>query len=478
MTQTQEMMSVDRRARMALPGIPKPYLAPEIRITSFEEASPGYTPEQAMTEAARCIHCKDPAPCVRACPLGNDIPSALWYIERGDFQKAIDIFRETSTMPDICGRICPPEHTCMGKCVLGKRGDSIHIGALEFFVADLQRNNDDLPTPTIAPLAGKRIGIVGAGPAGLSCAERLAILGHDVVVYEAWPEPGGLLMYGVPNFKLDRSVIRWKANWLEQLGVVFRCGTKVGQDVQLDALIAQEGLDAAFLGTGALIGATMKIPGENLGGVYAAIDFLVRHNNPKSSLPKDYHDPLEIGERIAVIGGGDTALDCLRTAIRLGANEVTCYYRRTGAEMPANAEDCKLAFQERANFEYLNAPAAFLDENGDGHVDLIRMIRMELGDPDDSGRRHPARIEGSEHEIAVDSVVLAIGFWPDPLLENTVSNLKTHKWGLIVADSETGQTSRPEIFAGGDNVTGPDLVVSAAAAGIRSAKAINDYLSR
>jgi len=345
-------------------------------------------------------------------------------------------------------------------------------------VADHQRHDAGMPLPGKAPPTGKRVGIVGAGPAGLSCAERLAIAGHEVVVYEAWPEPGGLLMYGVPDFKLDRAIIRWKADWLARLGVTFRCGTKVGADVSLDDLVMQERFDAIFLGAGALIEASMGIPGEDLLGVYLAIDFLVRHNTPKEALPVTYQTPLEVGERVAVIGGGDTALDCLRTAIRLGAKDVICYYRRTEAEMPANADDCKLAAQEGARIEYLTAPVAFLDENGDGRVDAIRMIRMELGEPDDSGRRRPAPVDGSEYRIEVDSAVLAIGFWPDPLLGKKTPGLETRQHGLIVADPTTGQTSRPEIFAGGDNVTGPDLVVSAAAAGIRAAKAINDFLAR
>ena len=241
MTQTQEMLSVDRRARVKLPGIPKPYHPPAQRITNFDEAPPGYSAEQAMAEAARCIHCKDPAPCVQACPLGNDIPSALWYIEHGDFQKAIDIFRESSTMPEICGRICPPEHTCKGRCVLGKQDNSIHIGALEYFVADHQRNGNGPLLPEKAPETGKRVAVVGAGPAGLSCAEKLAIAGHEVVAYDAWPEPGGLLMYGVPNFKLDRAAVRGKADWLRLLGVSFRCEVKIGEDTLLDDLIEQGG---------------------------------------------------------------------------------------------------------------------------------------------------------------------------------------------------------------------------------------------
>jgi glutamate synthase (NADPH/NADH) small chain len=284
-------------------------------------------------------------------------------------------------------------------------------------------------------------------------------------------------MYGVPNFKLDREVVRGKADWLRLLGVSFRCGVKVGDDTLLDDLIEQEEFDAVFLGTGALIEATMDIPGESLAGVYTSIDFLVRHNTPKGALPTDYHEPLELGKRVAVIGGGDTALDCLRTAVRLGAEETTCYYRRTEAEMPANAHDHKLADQEGAKFVYLAAPVAFLDRNNDGRVDAVQMIHMELGTPDDSGRQRSVPVKGSEYIIEVDSVILSIGFWPDPLLAETTPSLAVHKYGLIVADPETGQTSRPGIFAGGDNVIGPDLVVSAAAAGIRAAKAISDYLA-
>jgi glutamate synthase (NADPH/NADH) small chain len=476
MAQTEEMLSVNRRERMKLPGIPKPYRDPEVRILDFAEASPGYDAAAAQAEAARCIHCPDPAPCVEACPLGNDIPSALWYIEQGDFVRAAEIYRQTSPMPEICGRVCPPDSTCMAVCSVGKRGEAIHTSALEQFAADYQRKTSGVPLPEIAPPTGKHVAVVGAGPAGLAAAEKLRVAGHAVTVYEAWPEAGGLLMYGIPGFKLDKSVVRWKVDWLRDLGVEFKTGVEVGRGVTVDELLAQ-GFDAIFLGIGTRLEASMKVPGEDLEGVYTSIDFLSRANAPQELMPPDKRDLPEVGSRLAVIGGGDTATDCLRTGLRLGADEVVCYYRRSEAEMPGNADERAHAEEEGARFVYLTAPVAFLDSDGDGRVDEMEMIQMELGEPDESGRRRPVPIEGSEYRVPVSSVALAIGYWPDPLLGETTPGLETRKWGLIVAEEETGATSRPEIWAGGDAVTGPKLVGEAVAAGLRAAEAINEYLA-
>lgn len=478
MPQTDEMRDVDRKERMKLDPITKPYRDPAERIKDFGEGSPGYSAEEAMAEAARCLHCPDPAPCMENCPLENEVPVALWYIEQGDFLKAAEVYRATSPLPDICGRVCPPENSCATGCVLNKRDKGINTAALEQFAADYQREHEGVSLPEKGPATGKKVAIIGAGPAGLSCAERLAIAGHEVVVYDAWPEPGGLLMYGIPNFKLDRSLTRWKVDWLRELGITFVPDTKVGEDVTVDDLIDREGFDAVFLGTGCGIEASMKVPGEELKGVYGSIDFLSRANAPKEALPEDYRTLPKVGKRVAVIGGGDTATDCLRTSLRLGAEEVICYYRRSEEEMPGNAKERHHAEEEGAKFIFLTAPVEFLDKDGDDHVDAMTMIRMELGEPDDSGRRRPVPIEGSEYEVPVDAVALAIGYWPDPLMGETTPSLETHKWGLIVINEETGQTSRPEVFAGGDNVTGPALVGQAAAAGILAANAINEFLAK
>lgn len=477
MPQSIDMQSIDRKARMKLTPIEKPYRPPQERVNDFSECSPGFSLKQAQAEAARCIHCPNPSPCVQACPLGNDISLALWYIEQGDFIKAAEIYRQSNPLPEICGRVCPDEGSCAGACVLTKRGKGINTQALEAFVSDYQRLHSGVPLPDVASGTGKKVAVIGAGPAGLTVAEELVVAGHDVTVYEAQPVAGGLLVYGIPSFKLDKALVRWKADWLRELGVKFVMNTRIGEGITIDDLIDKEGYAAVFLGTGAEVEASMKVPGEDLGNVYGSLRFLARANLDDEMLPADKRDPIQIGKRVAVIGGGDTATDCLRSAIRLGAEEVICYYRRTEAEMPGNPKERHHAEEEGAQIIYLTAPVALLDKDADGKVDAMTMIRMELGEPDSSGRRRPVPIEGSEYEVEVDDVVLAIGFWPDPLLGETTRDLETHKWGLFVIDEETGRTSRPEIFAGGDNVTGPALVNAAVAAGKRSAAAISAYLS-
>jgi glutamate synthase (NADPH/NADH) small chain len=468
--------AIDRKARMQLEAVHKPYRPVEERIQDFAECTTGFTPEQAMAEAARCIQCGRPA-CVASCPLENNIPLALSYIEQGEFEKAAEVYRLTNPIPEICGRVCPPDSTCSGACVLDKRDKAIDTGALEAFVADYQRQHGGVPLPEKAPSTGRKVAVIGAGPAGMAVAEELTKAGHEVTIYEGMSAPGGLLVYGIPGFKLDKALVEWKAEWLRELGIKFVFNTRIGQDITLDDLVNQEGFDAVFLGTGAEIEASMNIPGQDLGGIYGSLDFLMRANVQTDWLPPEKQEPVTVGKRVAVIGGGDTATDCLRTSIRLGAEEVTCYYRRTEVEMPGNSKERHHAEEEGAAIEYLTAPVEFLDKSGDGNVDTMVMIRMELGEPDDSGRRRPIKIEGSEYEEPIDNVVLAIGFWPDPLLSETTPDLETHKWGLIVVDEETGQTSRANIFAGGDNVTGPALVNAAIAAGKRAAFSIDAMLS-
>jgi glutamate synthase (NADPH/NADH) small chain len=415
---------------------------------------------------------------VAACPLGNDIEKALWCVEQGDFIGAAEIYRATNPIPEICGRVCPDESSCATKCVLAKRGKGINTQAIEAFVADYQREKVGVELPEKAPPTGKKVGIVGAGPAGLFVAEYLAVAGHQVVVYDAWPAPGGLLVYGIPNFKLGKEIVRWKTDWLRRLGVQFEMSTRIGETLSLDELIEREGCDAVFLGTGAGVEGRMEIPGEELGRIYGSIQYLTQPGNvPEDMLPEGRRGAIRVGRRVAVIGGGDTATDCLRTAIRQGAEEVVCYYRRTEAEMPGNANERHHAEEEGAVIHYLTAPIEMLDRDGDGNVDAMRMIRMELGEPDASGRRRPVPVEGSEYEVEVDDVILAVGFWPDPLMGETTPGLETRRWGLVVVDEETGQTSRPEIFAGGDNVTGPALVNTALGAGKRAAQAIDRYLT-
>ncbi len=477
MLYTDELDSMGRKARVRMPPVSRAYRPAASRLSDFEECCIPLTPEQAMEEAARCLHCPTPSACVGACPVGNDIPAALWAIEQGNFLEAAEIYRRTNPMPEICGRVCPGESSCAASCVLTRRGKGINTRGLEAFVADWQREHGGVPLPPKATSTGKKVAVIGAGPAGLTVAEKVVLAGHDVTVYDAMPAPGGLLVYGIPSFKLNKSLVQWKVDWLSQLGVRFVMNTRVGKDITLDDLIERDGYDAVFIGTGAQVEANMKVPGEDLGRVYGSLDFLVRANVPDDMLPADKRDRVQVGERVAVIGGGDTATDCLRTALRLGAEEVICYYRRTEAEMPGNAAERHNAIDEGARIIYLTAPVELLDRDGDGNVDAMRMIRMELGEPDSSGRRRPVPIEGSEYEVEVDDVILAIGFWPDPLIGETTPDLRTHKWGLVAVDERTGQTSRENIFAGGDNVTGPALVNVALRAGQRAAASINKYLA-
>lgn len=477
MAPVEERPDLNRRERIAMEPIVKGYRDPVGRVQDFAECAIPFTPEQAMAEAARCIHCPQPSACVTNCPLGNDITEALWLIEQGEFVKAAEIYRQTNPIPEICGRICPGESSCAKACVLTKRDKGIATQALESFVADYQRETVGVPLPATAPATGHKVAVIGAGPAGLTVAEDLVVAGHEVTVYDANPAPGGLLVYGIPSFKLNKSIIEWKAEWLAKLGVQFVMNTRIGEDITLDELIAREGYEAVFLGTGAEVEANMSIPGEDLSRIHGSLDFLVRANVPDNMLPEDKANRVRVGKRVAIIGGGDTATDCMRTAIRLGAEEVVCYYRRTEAEMPGNAAERHHAVEEGARIDYLTAPVALLDHDGDGVVDGMKMIRMELGEPDSSGRRRPVPIEGSEYEVEVDDVVLAIGFWPDPLIGETTPDIETHRWGLIAINDETGETSRVGVFAGGDNVTGPALVNVALQAGRKAAEAIDEYLT-
>lgn len=472
-------LAIDRKARRLVPPQIPEVQDPAERIHNFDEVDRGFDITAAMLEASRCLQCPYPQGCLRGCPAHNDIPRALWYIEQGDFLAAADVFRETSNLPEICSRVCPQERQCEGACVQNGYGEPVAIGLLERFVTDYQRQKlGGIPIPPVAPPTGHKVAVVGAGPAGLTAADELARRGHKVVIFDAWPKPGGTMRYGIPSFKLPKWIIDEKVEVLRKMGVEFVMNTRIGEDILVDDLLDQHGFDAVFLGTGALINAPLKrVPGVDLKGIYQATEFLVRANLPPEDLPEPMRSRPEVGRRVAVIGGGDTAMDCLRTALRLGAEEVTCVYRRTEAQMPGNRKERKRAREEGAKFIWLAAPIEFIgDENG--HVCRMVCQRMRLGEPDASGRRRPIPIEGATFEMEVDTVVLALGFWPDPLLGETTPNLETHDWGLITADEETGRTSRPEIFAGGDNVHGPNLVVTAMVAGRKAARSIDAYLRR
>jgi len=463
---------VDRKARAW--GAPVPYYkrAVEDRICDFEEVILGFDEEMAMAEAARCLQCPDPQPCLNNCPAGNDLPQALWLISQGEFIEAALVFAETSPLPEVCGRVCPS--LCQEGCTLSTKNGSISIGKLEEFVADEARLAGAFKIRVPENITGKHVAVVGSGPAGITVAEDLIKKGHQVTIYEAWPVPGGVLIYGIPSFKLDKRVVLQKIDDLKEAGVQFVTSTRVGEAITVDAL--QEQYDAVFLGTGAAIEASMDVPGEELERIYKSTDFLIRANVPQEMLPPDRREKPCVGRRVAVIGGGDTAVDCARTAIRLGADEVTIVYRRTEVEMPGNKLERAICLEEGAKIEYLQAPIEYLgDEHG--RVKAMKVVKMELGEPDRSGRRRPIPMEGSEFIQEVDTVLLAIGYWPDPLLGQKTPQLATHKWGLILADEEVGATSRPGVFAAGDNVHGPDLVITAIASAHKAAESIDEYLN-
>jgi glutamate synthase (NADPH/NADH) small chain len=465
---------IDRKSRMALPHQPVPKQDPRQRIGNFDEVYLPYDAEAAITEAMRCIQCPG-APCSKACPLHNDIPLAVWQIEHGEFEDAAQVFRQTSTMSEVCGRVCPQIIQCEGACIYVKKGlPPVAIGRLEAFVADYQTAHGGRDTLTAAP-TGHRIAVVGAGPAGITVAQMLARQGHAVTVFDQWPSGGGILRYGIPKFKMDHKVVDDLVEYTQRLGVDFVYDTRVGEALTVDELLEQ-GYEAVFLGVGAGVPADPKIPGSDLKGIYNATPFLIRANVDDELRPPELRGPPEIGDRVVVIGGGDTAMDCLRTSVRLGAKEVTCVYRRTESEMPGNEKDRALAKDEGVSFEWLTQPTRFIADV-EGHVTAMECRRMELGEPDDSGRRRPVPIEGSEFTMPVDTVVLALGYWPDPLMGDTTPDLETHDWGLVTVDEETGATSRPGVYAGGDAVVGPDLVVTAVAHGRSAAEAIHKYLT-
>jgi glutamate synthase (NADPH) small chain len=468
-----DFLAIDRRARMRVPFLDIDHRPAQERVCDFNDVVIAMDNERAILEASRCIHCPDPAPCVEACPTHNDIPSAMWLIEQGQFLEAARLYRQTSSLPEICGRVCPHEQLCQGSCVRNKQLEPVLTGALEAFVTDFERQVGEAHIPAGAS-TGKRVAIVGAGPAGLACAEQLAQRGHQATIFEAKPAPGGLLVYGIPNFKLPKDVVFARWDDLRQAGVEFAGGVYIGKTRTIDDLFA-DGFQAVFLGVGSEIDAPMDAPGEDLPGVYKATEFLIRANVDPALLPPEMQGVPEIGRKVVVIGGGDTASDCLRTALRMGADEVTCLYRRTEKEMPGGRKDRALAREEGAQYQFLTQPVRFIaGENG--RLSQVECIRMVLGEPDAKGRRKPVPVDGSNFIVEADCAVTAVSYWPDPIIGQTTPGLKTDKWGLIQADRSTGATSRPGVFAGGDDVTGPDLVVTAMVAGRKAAAAIDTYL--
>jgi glutamate synthase (NADPH/NADH) small chain len=465
--------AVDRKARLKIPAQVMPKQEPAVRIHNWDEAYLPIDLETAKIEAERCIQCPA-APCTKACPVGNDIPGALWLLEHGDVVGAANKFRETSNLPEMCGRLCPHERLCEGHCVVGKNAKPVAIGRLEVFVTDDQRETCGFPMPELAPSSGRQVAVVGAGPAGLAVAEEVTIRGHRATIFDAWPEPGGVLLYGIPNFKMAKRILYQKVDFLRKLGVRFVMNTRIGREIRLEDLFG-DGYDAVFLGHGASAGHLLGIENDDMHGVYMATDFLVRGNLKAEQLPEGQREPVHVGKRVLVIGGGDTSMDCVRTAARLGAHEVRCMYRRTEAEMPGCANERVHAREEGVIIDFLVAPVRFLGDE-EGRVKAVEFQRMQLGEPDASGRRRPVPIEGSEFVVEADTVVLALGYGVDPVFSDTVPGLETDRQGRIVTDQETGRTSVPGVFAGGDSVNGADLVVTALRHARRAARGIDEYL--
>lgn len=446
---------------------------PKVRVKNFQEVPLGYTPEMAIAEAKRCIMCKKPG-CVAGCPVDIDIPGFIKLIADGDFIGAAKKLKETNCLPAVCGRVCPQEDQCEKVCILGKKFEPVAIGRLERFAADYERASGKIDIPAPAPATGKRVAIVGAGPAGLTIAGDLVQQGHDVTIFEALHKAGGVLVYGIPEFRLPKAIVESEVNYLQKLGVKLVTDAVIGRLKTIDDLF-DEGFQAVFLGVGAGAPVFMNIPGENLSGIYSANEYLTRSNLMKAyDFPK-VDTPIVRGKNVAVIGGGNVAMDSVRTALRLGADNAYIIYRRTEVEMPARIEEVHHAKEEGVQFKLLHNPVEYIgDENG--WVKQIRCIRMELGEPDSSGRRSPVPIKGSEFEIDVDTVVVAIGTTANPVIPKTTPGLDVNKWGYIITKDETGLTTRKGVYAGGDIVTGSATVILAMGAGRKSAKAIHEYI--
>jgi len=450
-----------------------PKQEPFERIRNFDEVALGYTPELAREEAGRCLGCKNPH-CVAGCPVGIDIPQFIQHIIEGDFGAGVKKIKERNALPAVCGRVCPQEEQCEKVCVLGKKHEAVAIGRLERFLADWEAASGAVEKPDIASPNGRNVAVVGSGPAGITVASDLVVLGYDVAVFEALHEAGGVLTYGIPEFRLPKAIVKREVEYVKSLGVKLHLDCIVGKTRTVDALL--EGFDAIFIGAGAGLPWFMEIPGENLNGVYSANEYLTRCNLMKGFQFPAYRTPLKRASRVAVFGGGNVAMDSARTALRLGADEVHIVYRRSRSEMPARIEEIENAEEEGVIFDYLTLPIRLLG-NEEGWLTEIECLKMELGEPDESGRRRPVPIKGSEFTMKVDAVVCAIGNSPNPLIAMTTPGLRTGKKGEVLADEETGRTSREKVWAGGDVVTGAATVISAMGAGRKAAKSIHETLS-
>lgn len=445
---------------------------PKVRIHNFDEVPLGYSEEEAVREAERCLQCPN-TPCIAGCPVGIDIPRFIEHIKNRRFAEAIATIKESNSLPAVCGRVCPQENQCQGVCTLGRRFEPVAIGKLERFCADWEAEHVSPTSKTIDLTSGYRVAIIGAGPAGLTAAGDLRKLGHEVTIFELLHEAGGVLMYGIPEFRLPKEIVKREIAALEGMGVKVEVNKVIGQIYTVDDLL-KKGYDAVFIGTGAGLPRFLGVPGENLNGVYSANEFLTRTNLMRAFRFPEYDTPIRVGKRVITVGGGNVAMDSARTALRLGAEESIIVYRRSEQELPARSEEVEHAKEEGIVFQLLTNPTRFIEK--DGAVAGVECIRMELGEPDESGRRRPVPIPGSEFTLEVDTVVIAIGNGPHPLIPQTTDGLELTRRGNIVADPETGQTSKEGVFAGGDIVTGAATVIQAMGAGKRAAAAIDRYL--
>ncbi|MDR1492692.1 MAG: NADPH-dependent glutamate synthase [Planctomycetaceae bacterium] len=473
---SNDLQSNSQKSISQKPGrTPMPEQPPKIRARNFLEVPLGYTPEMARQEAARCIGCKKPL-CVTGCPVNVNIPAFLKLIADGEFAAAARKIKETNALPAVCGRVCPQESQCESKCILGKKFEPVAIGRCERFAADFERANPLVEKSQILSKNGKKIAVIGAGPSGITVAGDLILLGYEVTIFEAFHKPGGVLMYGIPEFRLPKEIVEKEIDGIRRLGVKIELNQVVGKTVTIDELLEKDGFDAAFIGVGAGLPMFLGIPGEDFNGVYSANEYLTRSNLMKAYQFPDYDTPVVRGKNVCVVGGGNVAMDAARTALRLGAESVKIVYRRSRNELPARAEEIHHAEEEGVEFQLLANPKAYLADE-QSRVRAMRCIRMTLGEPDASGRRRPVEVPDSDFEIETDCVIVAAGALANPLLTKNTPQLELNKWGYIVADETTGQTSKPRCWAGGDIVTGSATVILAMGAGRAAAENIHKFLS-
>ena len=463
----------EKKEKTKVPRQKMPEQEPKVRARNFDEVPFGYTPELAQVEASRCLQCKKPK-CIEGCPVEVEIPAFVKLIKEGDFAGAARKLKERNSLPAVCGRVCPQEDQCEKVCVVGKKDQPVAVGRLERFAADWERTKGEVSIPEKTPATGKKVAVVGSGPAGLTLAGDLILKGHEVTIFEALHKTGGVLIYGIPEFRLPKDIVQSEVNYLERLGVRVECNCVIGRIETVDELLKE--YDAAFLGLGAGLPQFLNVPGENYCGIYSANEYLTRSNLMKAYLFPKYDTPIARGKNVAVFGAGNVAMDSARTALRLGADTVRIIYRRSRDEMPARIEEVHHAEEEGVQFYLLTAPTKFLGDDN-GWVTGVECLRMELGEPDESGRRRPVPIKGSEFQLECDMAVVAIGAGANPLLPTQTPGLELNKRGYIVANLETGKTTKPRVWAGGDIVTGSATVILAMGAGRKAANSIHEYLT-